>query len=111
MEASEPAFFYTFLGTLDHPPATEGMPLTLRVSGGDEVEAFELTAHGIKALEVDNRQRGAQRRPAGERELEGRPERALPRSTPYSTSPNMAEVRVGSNVNFRTKVSSKSRSL
>lgn len=52
MEASSPAFFYTYLGTLDHPPATEGTSLTLHATGGDGLESFTLDAYGITPLKV-----------------------------------------------------------
>jgi hypothetical protein len=52
MESSSPAFFYTFLGTLDHPPAQEGTHLVLHASGSEDVEPFDLDAYAITALEV-----------------------------------------------------------
>ncbi len=53
MQSSAPAYFYTYLGTLAHPPVDEGSALTMRASGSESVSPFTLGAFAITALEVD----------------------------------------------------------
>lgn len=55
MTANPPVFFYTNLGTLEHPGFAEGDALHLRALGSEEdsgVASFALDAHGIAALTV-----------------------------------------------------------
>lgn len=50
MTANPPVFFYTNLGTLEHPGFDEGDALHLRADGNDEVAGFTLDALGVAEL-------------------------------------------------------------
>jgi hypothetical protein len=52
MTAAAPVHYYLFTGTLDHPGFQPDARLTLHATGGDEVEAFTLFAHGVEPLEI-----------------------------------------------------------